>query len=132
MARSASDIGVAAQIEGLMAEALLPEEILLVGGLLDALAEHGFADADEAARTEMVHGFSAQDDEAKLGLLQLKALTLLFFYALPDEAGQNPNWEAIGYPGPNSPPPSPADAPKTLAVAEVSGPVGHAVRRRRA
>ena len=130
MARSASDIGVAAQIEGLMAEALLPEEILLVGGLLDALAEHGFADADEAARTEMVHGFSAQDDEAKLGLLQLKALTLLFFYALPDEAGPNPNWEAIGYPGPNSPPPSPARAPRRRSQSRRSQGPRHAVGRR--
>ena len=100
MGRAASDLAVAAQIEGLMAEALLPEEILLVGGLLDALAEQGFAEADVDARTQIVHAFSDQDAEAKLGLLQLKALTLLFFYALPDEAGQNPNWEAIGYPGP--------------------------------
>jgi choline dehydrogenase-like flavoprotein len=122
MGRAASDLAVAAQIEGLMAEALLPEEILLVGGLLDALAEQGFADADVDARTQIVHAFSEQDDDAKLGLLQLKALTLLFFYALPDEAGQNPNWDAIGYPGPNSPPPPPVDAPKTLAVEEVSGP----------
>ena len=121
MARAASDLGVAAQIEGLMAEALLPEAIALVGGLLDALAEQSFAEADLATRTQLVHGFSEQDADAKLGLLQLKGLTLLFFYALPDAAGQNPNWEAIGYPGPASPPPSPADAPKTLAVEEVSG-----------
>src|SRR4029453_6914594 len=72
-------------------------------------------------RTQIFHAFCEQDDEAKLGLHQLKALTLLFFYALPDDAGSNPNWEAIGYPGPNSPPPSPAEAPKTLTVEEVSG-----------
>ena len=102
LARAASDMAVAAQIEGLMAEVLLPEEILLVGGLLDALAAEGFAKADLDARTQIFHAFCEQDADAKLGLLQLKALTLLFFYALPDEAGQNPNWEAIGYPGPNS------------------------------
>ncbi len=122
MGRAASDMAVAAQIEGLMAEVLLPEELLLVGGLLDALAAEGFAKADLATRTQIFHAFSEQDADAKLGLLQLKALTLLFFYALPDELGQNPNWEAIGYPGPNSPPPPPADAPKTLTVEEVSGP----------
>ena len=121
MARAASDLGVAAQIEGLMAEVLLPEEILLVGGLLDALAEQGFAQADLDARTQIFHAFCEQDADAKLGLLQLKALTLLFFYALPDELGQNPNWEAIGYPGPNSAPPAPAEAPKTLTVEEISG-----------
>ncbi len=122
LGRAASDMDVAAQIEGLMAEVLLPEEILLVGGLLDALAGEGFAQADLDARTQIFHAFCEQDPDAKLGLLQLKALTLLFFYALPDEAGHNPNWEAIGYPGPNSAPPSPADAPKTLAVEAVSGP----------
>ena len=31
----------------------------------------------------------------------IQGLTLLLFYALPDPAtGSNPNWEAIGYPGP--------------------------------
>ena len=73
------------------------------------------------ARTQIVHGFCDQDPEAKLGLLQLKALTLLFFYALPDELGQNPNWEAIGYPGPQLRAALAAEAPKTLTVEEVSG-----------
>src|SRR5205807_9767433 len=52
---------------------------------------------------------------------QLRALTYLFFYALPDEAGSNPNWAALAYPGPLSPPPSAADAPKTIALERVSG-----------
>ena len=43
---------------------------------------------------------SASGPEAKLGLIILRKVTLLFFYALPDEQGRNPNWEAIGYPGP--------------------------------
>ena len=44
----------------------------------------------------------------------LQGLTLLLFYALPDaRSGINPNWEAIGYPGPRSAPP---DTPKTISV----------------
>jgi choline dehydrogenase-like flavoprotein len=118
MGRAASDLDVAGQVEGLLAQAMLPEEVEAVGGLLDALAAEGFADAPVEARTQIVHGFRAADPEAKLGLQQLKALTLLFFYSLPDERGQNPSWELIGYPGPNSAPP---DAPKTISVAQVSG-----------
>ena len=116
MARAASDLGVAAQIEDLLAQAMLPEEIDALGGLLDALGAEGFADAPHDARTQIVHGFRDQDPLAKHGLHQLKALTYLFFYALPDEAGSNPNWEAISYPGPSSPPPSPEAAPKTITV----------------
>jgi choline dehydrogenase-like flavoprotein len=121
MARGAGELQIAAQIEGLLAEAMVPEEIEAVGGLLDALAAEGFDAAPLEARTQIVHGFRAQDPEAKHGLQQLKGLTVLFFYALPDEAGSNPNWEAIGYPGPASAPPSAAQAPKTIAVEQVSG-----------
>jgi choline dehydrogenase-like flavoprotein len=114
MERSAADLGVAAQIEGLMAEAMLPEEIEAVGGLLDALEAEGFSQAPVEARTAIIHAFR-QDPEAKHGLTQLKGLTFLFFYALPDEQGRNPSWELIGYPGPRSAPPA---EPKTLTVAE--------------
>jgi choline dehydrogenase-like flavoprotein len=122
MARSAIDLQVAAQIEGLLAEAMAPEEIEALGGLLDALAAEGFDDAPLEARTQIVHGFRANDPAAKLGLQQLKGLAVLLFYALPDEAGANPNWEAIGYPGPISAPPGAEAAPKTLAVEQVPRP----------
>ena len=122
MARAASDMAVAARIEGLLAEAMLPEEIAALGGLLDALAAEGLVEAGTEGRTALVKGIGAADAEARHGLHQLKALTLLFFYALPDEAGGNPNWEPIGYPGPNSAPPAPDQAPKTLSIVEVSGP----------
>jgi len=61
---------------------------------------------------------NVSDPEAKLGLHSLKALTMLFCYALPNEQGRNPNWESIGYPGALSPPPSESEAPKTISVAE--------------
>src|SRR3954469_3373255 len=116
LTRSASDLQVAAQIEGTFADTLLPDEIAQFAGLLDALAEQGFSQLPLEGRTQAIHAFREQDPEAKLGLHSLKALTFLFFYALPDEQGRNPNWEAIGYPGPVSPPPSPQEAPKTLKV----------------
>jgi choline dehydrogenase-like flavoprotein len=121
MARSAADLEVAAQVEAMLSDALLPEELAQVAGLLDALAGQDFANLPLEARTQVVHGFRDAAPEVKLGLDRLKGLTFLFFYALPDELGSNPNWEAIGYPGPTSPPPGAAAAPKTIAVEEVSG-----------
>ena len=121
MARSATDMEVPAQIEEMLSEAMLPDELAALGGLLDALAAEDFSILPVEGRTAVVHGFRDGDPDAKLGLDQLRALTLLFFYALPDEQGGNPNWEAIGYPGPASAPPDAAAAPKTIAVEEVGG-----------
>jgi choline dehydrogenase-like flavoprotein len=121
MARAASDMDIPAMIEQTFADTLMPEEIAGFAGLLDALGAEGFAGAELDARTAMVHAFRDQDPEAKLGLHSLKGLTMLFFYALPDEAGRNPNWEAIGYPGAPAEPPAPEEAPKTIGLEEVSG-----------
>src|SRR4051812_29054848 len=121
LARSASDMLVPGVIEQAFADTLLPEEIAQFAGLLDAFAQHDFASLPVEARTQVVHQFR-EDPAAKIGIHALKALAFLFFYAMPDEQGRNPNWEAIGYPGPVSAPPSPEQAPKTIRVADVPGP----------
>ncbi|MGI8845791.1 MAG: FAD-dependent oxidoreductase [Thermoleophilaceae bacterium] len=121
MRRSALDMQVPAQIEGMLAEAMTAEEIAGVGDLLHALADQGIAEVPIDVRTQIVHGVAAADVQAKQGLTQLRALTLLLFYAMPDEHGQNVNWEALGYPGPVSPAPAAAQAPKTITLAEVTG-----------
>jgi choline dehydrogenase-like flavoprotein len=120
-ARSASELAVAAQIEGLLAQTALPEDIEAVGQLLDAIGAQGFDGLGLAERTGLLHAIAGSSPEAKLGIRQLRAITFLFFYGLPDEQGQNPNWAAIGYPGPLTPPPSPQQAPKTIAVEQLSG-----------
>ncbi len=120
-ARSASDLGVAAQIEGLLAQSALPEEVEAFGQMLDAIGAAGFGAADLGGRTALLHAISDSAPEAKLGIRQLRAMTFLFFYGLPDELGQNPNWPAIGYPGPLSAPPSPEQAPKTIGVESLAG-----------
>jgi choline dehydrogenase-like flavoprotein len=121
MARSAGDMGVAAQIEGLMAQAMLPEDIEGFGQLLDGLAATDFASLPLETRNQILKQVSASAPEAKLGIKVFKNLTLLFFYALPDEQGRNPNWDAIGYPGPISAAPSADEAPKTIRVEELGG-----------
>src|SRR5271165_3517608 len=93
-ARSASDLGVAGHIEGLLAQSMMPEEIEALGQLLDGFGEHDFQNLPLEARTEMLHGLAASSPAGKLGVRQLRALTFLFFYALPDELGHNPNWDA--------------------------------------
>ena len=121
LARAASDLDVAGKIEDLMAQAMTPEQIGGVAELLDALAGHEFADQPLEARTQIVHGTVESGPEAKLGVKTLRQLTLFFFYGYPDAQGRNPNWEALGYPGPISAPPSPEAAPKTIPLEEVSG-----------
>jgi choline dehydrogenase-like flavoprotein len=117
-ARAASDLQVPALIEQqLSGEAVGEEQLEGFRQLLDALAAQGFNDAPQEAREQILHGFMDASPEALAGLSAMRALTMLLFYAVPDPAtGRNPNWEAIGYPGPRAVPPSPAQAPKTIAV----------------
>jgi choline dehydrogenase-like flavoprotein len=121
MRRSAADMHVHTHMEAMLAQAMTPEELAGVGDLLNELGAQGLGSVPMDIRTQIVHGVAAADPLAKLGLRQLKGLCLLLFYGIPDAHGQNPNWEALGYPGPVSAPPSPEEAPKTLALAEVTG-----------
>jgi len=122
LARSAGDMLVPAQIEEMFAETLTGEEIAQVAGLLDAIADEAFLDLDLAGRTAFLHGFADADPDAKQGLTQLKALTMLLFYGAPDEhTGRNVNWEAIGYPGPVTAAPTADEAPKTIELVMLSG-----------
>jgi choline dehydrogenase-like flavoprotein len=120
-ARSASDLGIAGQLEGLLAQSMMADEIEALGKLLDAIGDNEFAEQPLDVRTHILHDVASSGPEAKLGVRQLRALTLLLFYALPDATGRNPNWDAIGYPGPVSAPPSPEEAPKTINAERVTG-----------
>src|SRR3954452_14789055 len=110
-ARAASDLAIPDVIEQQLA--LAPDE--QVEGfrqLLDGLAAQGFNDAPLEAREAILHGFADSAPDALAGIHTMQCLTLLLFYAIPDPAtGRNPNWEAIGYPGPVSAPP---DVPKPI------------------
>ena len=119
LARAASELGVSEQIEGLMAQAMPPEQLEGFVELLEGLAQNDFANLPLEVRTQILHDVAASSHEARLGVSALRNLTFLFFYGLPDEqpddgsaaqsgepggrAGgrlpQNPNWPAIGYPG---------------------------------
>lgn len=115
-ARSATDMQLPAAIEQTLGETAGEEELAGLRALLDAIADQGFADMPPEAREATVLGMMDADPGALAGLSALKGLTTMLFYALPDEAGQNPNWEAIGYPGPRSAAPTPDQAPKTISI----------------
>jgi choline dehydrogenase-like flavoprotein len=120
-ARAASDMQIPAAIEQQLASGAVPEEQLDgLRQLLDALCAQGFNEAPQAAREQILQGFMDADPGALAGLSAFKGLTLMLFYGLPDSAGRNPNWEAIGYPGPRAVPPSPQDAPKTISITRPS------------
>jgi choline dehydrogenase-like flavoprotein len=121
LARGASEMGLAAVFEQKISEAMMPEEIEGLGQLLDGLSEQELSARPQPEREAIVHAVAASGAEARLGLDALRASALMLFYALPDEAGTNPNWEGIGFPGPRSAPPSPREAPKTVALTPVSG-----------
>src|SRR3954452_17230841 len=117
-ARPASALQIPDAIEAQLASGAVPEEQLDgLRGLLDPLAAQGFNEAPQAAREQMLHGFMDADPGALAGLSAFKGLTLMLFYGMPD----NPNWAAIGYPGPRAAPPSADDAPKTISVTRPSG-----------
>ncbi|MEY4508508.1 MAG: hypothetical protein RLZZ450_630, partial [Pseudomonadota bacterium] len=99
-ARKASDFGIdlvtAQTIDSALAE---PVRTGLVG-LLDAFAQLGLASVPAAVAEQTIRGVAASSVEAAQGVLGLQQLVLSLCYALPDAAGQNPNWPAISYPGP--------------------------------
>ena len=103
-----------------------------MAGLLDALAGEDFASLDIDGRTAVVTAMAGADADAKLGLAQLRGLTMLLFYALPDDEGRNPNWEALGYPGPASAAPPAEQAPKTISIEDGQRGPGQARRPTRA
>ena len=110
-ARSASDLGIPEAVEQMLA-AQPEEQVAGLRQLLDALAAQGFDDAPQEAREQILHALADDSPETLAGVSALQGLSLLLFYALPDPTtGRNPNWEAIGYPGPQAPPP---DVPKPI------------------
>ncbi len=100
-ARKASDIGIDQALSQFLAT--MPDEQR--GGLLqllEALADQGFVRSSLRSREQILRNVALTGAEAAAGVGALAALTLFFYYGMPDERGQNPNWRTFGYPGPVS------------------------------
>ena len=111
--RSATDLGVVPHVLGAIGPA--HEDVLR---RLNAV---GFEDLDLDARTALLRKL-ASEPETSQPFRELKGVVMGLFYGLPDDDGANPNWPALGYPGPRTAPPSPDQAPKTIAVERPVGP----------
>ena len=108
-ARAASHIGVPEAIEVSLLRANAPGgQIEGLRELLDSLARNGMApEVPLANREELVRATSDSGPAALAGINAIRGLATTLHYALPDLAtGRNPNWDAIGYPGPRSAPPA--------------------------
>lgn len=102
-ARSATDLGIAERIT-------LDDE---TRELLDALAGHGFDRATPAERTALLRRWALHGPHRR-AVNELRAAVLGSCYSVPDADGRNPNWPAIGYPGPLSAPPATAHLIETI------------------
>lgn len=107
---------VAAAIPGLPAA---PRRTLLAA--LDELAAAGFADASLEERTARLLELGERVPDGRFAVKQLKTMTFGVLFGLLGEDGRNEVWDAIGFDGPITEPPTPAEAPKTLPITEVSG-----------
>jgi choline dehydrogenase-like flavoprotein len=89
--------------------------------LLGELERSGFADRPPEERTRALLAAGERIPTGRFAVKQLKTMVFGQFLGAFDEHGRNAVWEAIGFPGPVSPPPTREEAPKTLPVVEVSG-----------
>jgi acyl-CoA reductase-like NAD-dependent aldehyde dehydrogenase/choline dehydrogenase-like flavoprotein len=115
-ARAASHLGIPEAIEFALVRSGAPaEQIEGLRGLLDSLAAEGMiAEAPQETREAIVHAFADSGPEGLAGIAAIRGLTTSLHYGLPDlGTGRNPNWAAMGYPGPRSAPPA---VPKPLRI----------------
>ena len=110
-ARSASDLGVPEAVEPALGRASPRTSSTGLRGLLDAIAAQGFADAPAPGREADRAGLHGGRARGAGGDERVQRPALMLFYGMPDpQTGRNPNWDAIGYPGPVSAPPGRAQA----------------------
>jgi choline dehydrogenase-like flavoprotein len=107
MRRSASDLLTPDVLAGIATDRHEP--------VLAELEAAGFTSLDLDARTRLLVELGARGGATRQLLRELKGAVMGLVYALPE----NPNWPALGYPGPVTEPPQ---APKTIRVESMSGP----------
>jgi choline dehydrogenase-like flavoprotein len=109
--RSATQMGADQGIEQVFSE-LPAEQFEGMMELLDGLGQQGFPNLSQPSREQVLRNVAMVGPEAAAGVSTLIGLTLFITYGAPDpQSGQNPNWQAFGYPGPIS---GPSPVEKTI------------------
>ena len=112
-ARAASDMAIAAAVEDLIGQ--IPDEVTRGGlmQLLDVLDAQGIGKApSQLSREQILRNIVFASPDGAMGINALTSMTLFIFYGAPDpQTGLNPNWQAMGYPGP---PGRPTPEPKVI------------------
>ena len=101
-ARRASDLDIADAVAGTIATRLQPRDAAGLTELLHALAKLQVHRLPGPIRGALLAGLRRASADAARGLDALRTITLLLFYGLADAEGTNPNWAAVGYPGPST------------------------------
>ena len=99
-ARKATDYGIEVAVAQTLDTALAEPVRAGLVGLIDVFGQLGIADVPAEVGEQIIRQVAASSEEARLGVLGLQQLVLGLCYALPDQAGRNPNWSALQYPGP--------------------------------
>ena len=119
--RSARDMAIAEGVEvSLVLAELEPEAALGLAALLDGLAANGLGPATpQEAAEQIILAVADSGPEALAGISTLRGAALGLYYSLPDlGTGINPNWPALGYPGPQALPKEAAERPIKPIVPE--------------
>ena len=106
-ARRASDLDIADAVAGAIATRLRPGDAAGLTELLDALARLQIDRLPGPVRDTVLAGLRRASADAARGLDAVRTITLMLFYGLADADGTNPNWAAVGYPGPSTTTPRP-------------------------
>ncbi len=128
-ARRASDLGVPAAIASAIETTVDPNSQKLLKLTLDLLDQPlanvalgrsaaSFLDMPPGERTVLLRDWAESRFNWRRKAFQaFKRLTLFFFYSILDDQNTNPNWAAIGYPGP---PPLDISSEKPIKPLELS------------
>jgi choline dehydrogenase-like flavoprotein len=121
-ARGASELGIGELLADRLEELLAPDDLAELGKLLDVLRLTGFARLPQAARERVLKLLSATSTDARDAIDGLRGLGLQLFYGAVGADGRNPNWSALGYPGPPAIEP-PARRLTTWSPPDGTGPI---------
>ncbi|MFF2085487.1 GMC family oxidoreductase N-terminal domain-containing protein [Nocardia sp. NPDC058176] len=113
-----SDVGADLAAEQYLLAHLPDEQFAGLLQLIDTAALVGLKNQPQAVREVIIGNLARITPETQGAIAALYQLSVLFSYGLTDEAGHNPLWTGMGYPGPaQTPPPT----PKTLPVIAPTG-----------